>query len=64
MLRRMAKQDPKNYLLDAIQSFETVTERAVSISQSRLDVVHTGRQNRVLMVASEVVVEFGAASAV
>lgn len=55
MLRQMTEQDPKKYLLKAIQSFETVTERAVGISQSRLRVVHTGRQNRVLMVFAKMI---------
>jgi hypothetical protein len=41
--------DPKRYLLEAISSFEKAAESAVATSESRLGVVHTGRQNRVLM---------------
>lgn len=44
----MGDLDSKNNLLEALKSFEKATLQAVGISESRLGVYHTGRQNRVL----------------
>jgi hypothetical protein len=45
----MTEIDPKSCLCEAIEAFEKAIESAVELSESRLGVVHTGRQNRVLM---------------
>lgn len=52
----MSDLDPKSYLYDAINSFEKATEHAVALSESRLGVVHTGRQNRVLTAYAKTLV--------
>lgn len=51
----MSDLEPKNYLGEAINAFEKATERAVALSESRLGVVHTGRQNRVLMAYAKTI---------
>ena len=52
----MSDLDPKSYLGDAISAFEKATERAVALSESRLGIVHTGRQNRVLTAFAKTIV--------
>ena len=45
----MSDLDSKSYLLETMEAFEKATEQAVALSERRLGVAHTGRQNRVLM---------------
>ena len=52
----MSGPDPKSYLCEAIEAFEKATEHAVALSESRLGVVHTGRQNRVLTAYAKTLV--------
>ncbi|MBL3562988.1 DUF5677 domain-containing protein [Rhodovulum sulfidophilum] len=52
----MSDLDPQSYLCEVIEALEKATEHAVALSESRLGVVHTGRQNRVLMAYSKTIV--------
>jgi len=45
----MLENKPRNDFLESLRTFDEMTLRAVSISESRIGVEHTGRQNRVLM---------------
>lgn len=51
----MSDLDPKIYLGEAIDAFEKASERAVALSESRLGIAHTGRQNRVLMAYAKTI---------
>ncbi|MEO0893343.1 MAG: hypothetical protein AAFY35_12165 [Pseudomonadota bacterium] len=51
----MSGPESKNCLGEAITAFEKATEHAVALSESRLGVVHTGRQNRVLMAYAKTI---------
>lgn len=52
----MRDHDSKSCMGEAINAFEKATEHAVALSESRLGVVHTGRQNRVLIAYAKTIV--------
>ena len=43
-----SQQTPRDYFIEGSRAFGTATQSAVRISESRIGVFHTGRQNRVL----------------
>ena len=47
--------EAKGSFFEASKKFHTATQKAVIISESRLGIIHTGRQNRVLMTFAKTV---------
>ena len=45
----------KDHFFEVSHAFDTATQRAVSISENRIGVFHTGRQNRVLMTFAKTI---------
>lgn len=50
-----AQQTPRDYFIEGSRAFGKTTQSAVKISESRIGVFHTGRQNRVLFLFAKAI---------
>lgn len=49
------QQTPRDYFIEGSRAFGTATQSAVKVSESRIGIFHTGRQNRVLFAFTKAI---------